>query len=245
MRLWTGNLDQQSDTLRQPTLNSAGGGVSSPRASAILEASPQRSVESSDLLPVTAAGGSPVEADRLEGGSLFDLERMPFAQELDLASDMSWDLNVPFLPLFPVFIVDDASDFMLELDQLDLKSIEFSYQRVSEPGLSSLFLEQLGPLQAKCGAVQALLRGPGLEVPEDVVTRSIGRDNLPQALQLFSRNFHHHIPILHAPTFNLATASPLLVLAMFTVGACYTDIVHPAKYISAMAIRVWLNLEKQ
>lgn len=101
---------------------------------------------------------------------------------------------------------------------MDPKGIEVSSQRVSEPGLSSLSLEQLDPLQEKCGALRVLLQGPGPEVPEDVVTRSINRDNLLQALQLFSRYFQHHIPTLHAPTFDLATASPLLVLAMFTVG---------------------------
>lgn len=125
---------------------------------------------------------------------------------------------------------------LLTVTLVDPKGLELSSGRLSEPALSFLSLEQPDPLQAKCGAIQTLLQGPGPELPENVVTRSINRENLLQALQLFSRNFQHHIPILHAPTFNLATASPLLVLAMFTVGACYTDIVRPAKYISGMAM---------
>ncbi|KAF5231472.1 hypothetical protein FANTH_13384 [Fusarium anthophilum] len=174
------------------------------------------------------AQGSPEGSSRLNGDSQCDFEPMPFAQELALDSDLPWGLNVPSLPLFPPFVLDSAPDVMLGLEQLDPKDIEFSSGRLSEPGLSFLSLEQLDPLQAKCGAIQALLQAPGPELPEDVVTR----------------NFQHHIPILHAPTFNLATASPLLVLAMFTAGACYTDIVRPAKYISAMAIRALANVEQ-
>ncbi|RBR11777.1 hypothetical protein FVER53590_30409 [Fusarium verticillioides] len=182
---------------------------------------------------------------RLSGDSQCDFEPVLFAQELTLDSDLPWGINVPSLPLFPPFVLGGAPDVMLALEQLDPKDFEFSSGRLSEPGLSFLSLEQPDPLQAKCGAIQTLLQGPGPELPEDVVTRSINRENLLQTLQLFSRNFQHHIPILHAPTFNLATASPLLILAMFTVGAYYTDIVRPAKYISGIAMRALANVEKQ
>ncbi|CAJ0551539.1 Ff.00g114690.m01.CDS01 [Fusarium sp. VM40] len=243
--LYNGNLDQQSDSLRQalsntPGASNAGRRVSSPRIFMIPQVPPQRSVEGSDVLAARAARGSCVGlADRFDGDSECDLEQIPFLQELALASDLTWGFDVPSLPLFPPFTVDGALDFMLE------PRIEVSTGRLSEPGLSSQSLEQLDLLQAKCGAIQALLQGLGPEVPEDVVARSINRDNLLQALQLFGRNFQHHVPLLHAPTFDLATASPLLVLAMFTVGACYTDIVRPAKYIFSMAMRVLINVEKQ
>ncbi|EWG54994.1 hypothetical protein FVEG_13066 [Fusarium verticillioides 7600] len=203
---YNGNLDQHNGTLQQPALNSPGAsdggrGISSPpRTIAIPQASPQRSVETSDLLPVMTAQGSREESGWLNGDS----------------HNLPWGLDVPSLPLFPPFVLDGAPDVMLELEQLDPKGLELSSGRLSEPALSFLSLEQPDPLQAKCGAIQTLLQGPGPELPENVVTRSINRENLLQALQLFSRNFQHHIPILHAPTFNLATASPLLVLAMFT-----------------------------
>ncbi|KAF5716138.1 putative pas domain-containing protein [Fusarium mundagurra] len=119
---YSGNLNQQSHTLRQPASNSpgasnAGDGVSSPSTTAIPQTSPQPPVEDSDLLPITAAGGPAVGSDRFHGDSQCDLERMAFAQELGLANYLSWDLNVPSLPLFPAFIVDGAPDFMLELEQ--------------------------------------------------------------------------------------------------------------------------------
>lgn len=82
-------------------------------------------------------------------------------------------------------------------------------------------------------------------VPEEVVVRSINRDSLLQALQLFGRNFQRHIPFLHAPTFDLTTSSPILVLAMFVAGACYTDLVRPAKYLYSMARRVLVHIERQ
>lgn len=125
------------------------------------------------------------------------------------------------------------------------QSIESATRRLGQPTLTSLSLEQLDPLFAKCAAIKALLREPRLAVPEDILTNSINRDNLLLALQLFSQNFQRHIPFLHAPTFHLAAANPLLVLAMFVVGVCYTDIVRPPNDIFPMAIQVFVHIERQ
>lgn len=115
----------------------------------------------------------------------------------------------------------------------------------TDPWLNCLSLEQLDPLQAKCSEIQALLQGPGPAVPENVVGMATDRDNLLKALQLFGRNFQNHVPLLHATTFNLSTAPPVLVLAMFVVGACYADIVRPASYIFPMVMRVLIHIEQQ
>ncbi|RBQ77889.1 hypothetical protein FVER14953_13066 [Fusarium verticillioides] len=107
------------------------------------------------------AQGSREESGRLNGDSQCDFEPVHFAQELALDSDLPWGLDVPSLPQFPPFVLDDAPDVMLALEQLDPKDFELSSGRLSEPGLSFLSLEQQDPLQAKCGAIQTLLQGSG------------------------------------------------------------------------------------
>lgn len=246
---YNGSLDQQSATPRQAGLNTPGPSngdedISSPKTLTTPQAPAQRSVEDSDVSVVRATESSPIGwVDQLDGNSYCNVEPAPFVQELASASNLSWDFDMSSLPELPPFLVDGASDFMLE--QVDPQAFESSTRRLSKPSLSSLSLEQLDPLQAKCSAIQALLRGPGPALPEEVVMKSINRDNMLQALQLFGRNFQHHVPLLHASTFDLATASPLLVLAMFVVGSCYADIVRPAKYMFSMAMRVLVHVEKQ
>jgi hypothetical protein len=136
-------------------------------------------------------------------------------------------------------------DYSSHTLQVDLQGQVVAEETIADSGLNCLLLEQLDPLEAKRSAIQALLRGPGPEIPETVVATAIDRDNLLKALQLFGRNFQHHVPLLHAPTFNLSTAPSVLVLAMFVVGACYADIVRPTSYIFPMVMRVLVHIEQQ
>ncbi|KAJ5118201.1 c2h2 transcription factor [Penicillium atrosanguineum] len=204
----------------------------------------QQATGCSDIPAARAHGNSPVDwVNCVEGASELNMNHVHFDQELDSVTDYPWSFNMSTLPLLPPFGLEGAPDFMLE--NFNSPGIEAAAQRLSQPTLTSLSLEQLDPLFAKCAAIKALLQEPGPVVPEGVLTSSINRNNLLLALQLFSQNFQRHIPFLHVPTFDLATASPLLVLAMFIVGVCYTDIIRPANHIFSMAIQVLVHIERQ
>ncbi|OQD79289.1 hypothetical protein PENANT_c055G05364 [Penicillium antarcticum] len=219
-------------------------GSFSPRALSSSSSAAQQAAVGSDMPAPRAHSHSPVDwVNCVDDASDFSMNLVRFDQEIDAFTDSPWSFNMSTLPLLPPFGLEGAPDFMLE--NFNSQSIESATQRLGQPTLTSLSLEQLDPLFAKCAAIKALLREPGLAVPEGILTNSINRDNLLLALQLFSQNFQRHIPFLHTPTFDLAAANPLLVLAMFVVGVCYTDIIRPPNYIFPMAIQVFVHIERQ
>ena len=106
-------------------------------------------------------------------------------------------------------------------------------------------LDQLDPVIAKCRELQSLLRGHLISLCEDDITSYITRENLLITLKEYGKNYQRHIPIIHPPTFNLYEAPPLLLLAMFCVGACYAEIVRSPQHIFRIAMCVLLSVEKQ
>ena len=113
------------------------------------------------------------------------------------------------------------------------------------PLSNSFSLDQIDPLEAKCHEMRALLRGPGPVVPEEIISSCITRENLLLALQLYGQHFQRNLPILHAPTFDITSTSPILLLAMFCVGACYTTGIVSSNYTFKMVMHVLTNIESQ
>lgn len=110
---------------------------------------------------------------------------------------------------------------------------------------NSFCLGQIDPLEAKCIEMRALLKGVGPVLPDEIISSSITRENLLSALQLYGQHFQRNLPILHAPSFTVSSASPILLLAMFCIGACYTTDIVPGNYTFKMAMHVLTNIERQ
>ncbi|KAG4431543.1 hypothetical protein IFR05_012978 [Cadophora sp. M221] len=109
----------------------------------------------------------------------------------------------------------------------------------------SFSLVQIDPLEAQSASLRELLKGPGPSIPEEVISSSVTRANLFIALRLYGEHFQPNHPILHAPTFDLANTPPLLLLAMFCIGSCYSRDIVPNKDIFKFAMHVFTSIEHQ
>jgi hypothetical protein len=91
----------------------------------------------------------------------------------------------------------------------------------------SFGLNQIDPVEARCHELQSIIRQFQPKVPEGVITRCINRQSLVRAIDLCGKHYQSNMPILHSPTFSLPTCDPILLLAMFCVGAIYAqDMFH-------------------
>jgi hypothetical protein len=78
---------------------------------------------------------------------------------------------------------------------------------------------QIDPVEAKCADIRAILGSFGTnDTPISYFTRA----NLVRLVELYSQYYQPNIPIVHGPTFRLIDESPVLLLAMMLVGACYS-----------------------
>ena len=77
------------------------------------------------------------------------------------------------------------------------------------------------------------------------VTAFITRHNLVICSELYGKHFQPNVPILHMPTFYLIEASPILLLAVMLVGACYSDKMIPVSLINKLAMRLLVLIENQ
>ena len=106
-------------------------------------------------------------------------------------------------------------------------------------------LHQIDPVGAKCLEIQTLLRNSEAFVSPDIVTRYLTRTNLATCIELYGRHFQPNVPILHMPTFNVAKTSPILLLAMMLVGACYSNKLIPVSHINKLAMQLLTLIEHQ
>jgi len=106
-------------------------------------------------------------------------------------------------------------------------------------------VEQIDPVEAKCIEIRTLLHRSEPLVPDDVISTYITRDNLLLCSKLYGDHFQRNLPILHSPTFKLIDTSPILLLAITLVGACYSDGLIPAAYITKLAIRLLILIQNQ
>ena len=109
----------------------------------------------------------------------------------------------------------------------------------SEPLLTNnaFLLRQLDPVEAKCVELRQMAQ-TSLNGSTD--TGFITRDSLIKCTELFAKHFSPNVPVLHLPTFSLVDTSPILLLAIMLVGACYSSNI-PASTIHDYAMRL-LNL---
>ena len=114
----------------------------------------------------------------------------------------------------------------------------------SEPLLSAdaLFLHQLDPVEAKCVELRHLVETAFLGSTGDATF--ITRQNLIKCTELFARHFSPNVSVLHLPTFSLVGTSPILLLAIMLVGACYSSSI-PASTIHDHAMRLLNLVESQ
>ena len=80
---------------------------------------------------------------------------------------------------------------------------------------------------------------------KDAVTAFITRHNLVFCSELYGKHFQPNIPILHMPTFYLIEASPILLLAVMLVGACYSDKLIPVSLINKLSMRLVVLIANQ
>jgi hypothetical protein len=80
---------------------------------------------------------------------------------------------------------------------------------------------QIDPVEAKCADIRVIIR-ESINDDDDVLISHITRTNLVHLIEVYSRHYQPNIPIIHGPTFCLVYESPVLLLAMMLVGACYS-----------------------
>lgn len=106
-------------------------------------------------------------------------------------------------------------------------------------------LQQIDPVEAKCLEIRNLLQEPEPFVDKTVVAAFITRNNLVLCSELYGKHFQPNVPILHMPTFYLIEASPILLLAVMLVGACYAENLVPVSLINKLAMRLLVLIENQ
>jgi hypothetical protein len=85
--------------------------------------------------------------------------------------------------------------------------------------LNGLLTAQIDPVEAKCANIRAIIGAFGTN---DSLLSYFTRANLVLLVELYSQYYQPNIPIVHEPTFRLIHESPVLLLAMMLVGACYS-----------------------
>ncbi|KAK5198968.1 hypothetical protein LTR92_001439 [Exophiala xenobiotica] len=112
----------------------------------------------------------------------------------------------------------------------------------TQPSVPGCFLlEQVDPLEAKSNELRLLLNSSNQASVAGYVTR----ENLLVCLQLYGKHFQNHFPILHSATFSVSTASPILLLAIFCVGASYAKHIMNQKDIFTVAMFVLSEIGRQ
>lgn len=106
-------------------------------------------------------------------------------------------------------------------------------------------VKQIDPVEAKCFEIRELiLNGEPIEA-HDAINTYITRDNIILCSELYGKHFQPNVPILHRPTFDLTRTSPILLLAIMLVGACYSGGLIPVQHITKLAMRLLALIEQQ
>jgi len=80
---------------------------------------------------------------------------------------------------------------------------------------------------------------------DEIISTCVTRENLLLFLESFGRDYTKNLPVLHSPTFSLSTTPPILLMAMFCVGACYCEGIVPPTYIFKISMRVLMMIAHQ
>ncbi|WYZ38067.1 hypothetical protein EsH8_II_001573 [Colletotrichum jinshuiense] len=154
-----------------------------------------------------------------------------FNEPFDVLKDFTWTMGG--LDMFST-VSDTASMGMIEMVNERLVEVvpamtpyaDQAYihpQRLSlDPGLVApgLCLVQLDPLEYHRTAIVEYLSVDCSDVPE--ILSLFKSQTISMILNTYFLRHHLHTPIIHLPTFNVASASTSLVLAMSFVTASYT-----------------------
>lgn len=81
------------------------------------------------------------------------------------------------------------------------------------------------------------------KMPEEVITRCMNRQGLVRAIDLCGKNHQSNLPIIHSPTFSLSECPPILLIAMFCVGACYAQDMFSARDIFKIAMGTLIMIQ--
>lgn len=185
----------------------------------------------------------------------------------DLLPRSDTDLEMTVAPVD--FVSDDQNNLLMSMDQAmslspdtldDLAFLSYSAQTAFSFGIQEEFLEfmpmqnfhpaagflpvQIDPVEKKCADIREIIRESSNGVIDEVLMSHITRANLVQLIEVYGRHYQPNIPILHGPTFCLVDESPVLLLAMMLVGACYsgeTTISTPVVNRLAMILLGWID----
>ncbi|KAL3483966.1 hypothetical protein BJX62DRAFT_219418 [Aspergillus germanicus] len=100
---------------------------------------------------------------------------------------------------------------------------------------------QIDPVEAKCAEIRDIIKSWSTD---DAMTSYITRDNVVHLIEIYGKYHQANIPILHGPTFNLVTESPVLILSMLLVGTCYSPKdTLPTSIVNSLAINLvaWID----
>lgn len=105
--------------------------------------------------------------------------------------------------------------------------------------------DRIDPVESKCCLMrEVLLNGEPLGAHKEVKTY-VTRENVTLCSELYGKHFQPNVPILHRPTFDLTQTSPILLVAIMLVGACYKEDLIPVYESSKLAMRLLVIIEQQ
>lgn len=85
----------------------------------------------------------------------------------------------------------------------------------------SIAMSRIDPLEAHRLTINQHLLHSGSVLREDVAW--LTPHNVREMVYCYFRHFHRHTPIIHLPTWDIATTPSSLLLAMILLGAMYSD----------------------
>ena len=160
-----------------------------------------------------------------------------------LLSEMT-DQYVPFVVPHMPFMVAKGKHLISRtrhmktnsrLDDFETAPLQIGPQSPVNDGFS---IARMDPVEGKCMEIRELLKNSKSTLSSEIISACITRRNLLLCSELYGKHFQRNFPVIHAPSFNLVEASPLLALAVMLTGACYSEGLLPLDYVTKLAMEL-------
>ena len=181
----------------------------------------------------------------------FDADYPKYPEDASFLLSEMTDQYVPFVVPHMPFMIAKGKHFISRTRHMETNSRLDDYETTPlqtgprSPVNDGFSIARMDPVEAKCTEIRELLKKSKPTLSSEIISACITRRNLLLCSELYGKHFQRNIPVIHAPSFNLVAASPLLALAVMLTGACYSEGLLPLEYVTKLAMELLVVIGAQ